>query len=198
MLKTTNSFQFLNSYSIFLVIAYLLYFVLNAIYYFFPVANLFMTFPIIWGIVIWSSWIITLKENANYQLDKRMAFHWDLFSISYGFVIGTLIAFDIRFANADIRGWGPFALYYSCFLGFSYACIYSLFAIQLKSHQKYTFIFFIIICLFEFGINLIAYNNPLSFYRSDKFYYLFIGVLLLIHISICMLVKLLARLKKVA
>lgn len=189
MFKKINGFPFFNLYSLCLISAYFIYFILNALDYFFPVSDLLITLPLIWGFSIWSSHRVSYKEEIKNELDKQNAFYKDLFLINYGFVISTLISFDIRFANTDIRGWAPFILYFSGIFGFFYAYVYSLFSILLKSHQKYTRAFFLLICLFEISINLTAYYSPLSFYRSDKFYYSCIGSILLIHIMVCIAFK---------
>jgi hypothetical protein len=159
--------------------------------------DILMTFPLIWSISVWSNksfHSILIKETPE-KKNRKNEFGGDLFLIFYGFIISVLLSFVIQYANVDLRGWWPFVLYYFSFIGVIYALIYAFFAMLLKEHKKYTFLFFCLTIIVIVGINLIAYINPLSIYARDKVYYSMLGGCLIIHIFYCLISRVLSKFK---
>ncbi|MGC1181354.1 MAG: hypothetical protein WA877_00195 [Legionella sp.] len=183
-----NLFKSINPLSLCLFGFYTLFVLLNAFAGVITVLDILITFPLIWSISVWSnksSHLIFIKDTPEKQ-NKKDEFWWDLFFIFYGFIISVLISFVIQYSNVDLRGWWPFVLYYLSFIGAIYALIYAFFAILLKEHKKYTFLFFFLTIIVIVGVNLIAYINPLSMYARDKVYYSMLGGCLIIHIFYCL------------
>lgn len=147
-------------------------------------SDILMTFPLLGLISLWAkNNSLSLKEKPE---DKTEEFWQDLFLVFYSFIISTLISFVIQYSNVDLRGWWTFAFYYFSFVGIVYAFLFSLFAMLLKEHKKYTFFFSFLTIVIVTTVNMITYFYPLSRYAGDKTYYSLLGKVLIIHLFLCL------------
>ncbi|HGU7323851.1 TPA: hypothetical protein ACNBB8_003162 [Legionella pneumophila] len=178
-------YQF-NKYSWFLVTLYML--VAFTMEYHSPALSwegLYLSCPIILSIIFWSEGITPLFNKEGTPLTKSEGFNRDLFLISFSFISGELLLLLFEDKNSDVLGWWPVIIDFITIYGFICALIFSLSALALDNHKKYTCafasLFIVLIPLLIFLPRYVSF----FFWGEIEFFYVVSGLLISVHLLLC-------------
>lgn len=147
---------------------------------------LYLTCPIIIIYILWSESITPILKKDKCAINKTESFNRDLFLINFSFILGALLSFLIQYNNTDLAGWWPLVFWFMTLFGFLYAFAFSLIALMLDSHKRYTFIFSTLIILIIPPLCFLAYVMPFSIFAHYCFFYVVTGSLLGLHLTIAL------------
>lgn len=102
----------------------------------------YLSSPIIIIVIIWSEITNFLHNSNKVALTKIEAFNQDLFLLTFSLISGELLSFLFQFKNVDLLGWWPVVIDLMAIYGFLFAFVFSLIALGLDNHKKYTFVYF--------------------------------------------------------
>jgi hypothetical protein len=186
-IKQGSKMYYFNKYSWFLLIVYIsVIYSMNFYSYAISWESLYLTCPLIISVIFWSERTTSLINKAAQTMTKDETFKRDLFLISFSFISGELFSIIPQFNNNDVRGWWPLALYFITAYGVLLAFIFSIFALLLNNHKKYTFVFFYLIIILIPFLSYLAYMNPFSLYAKSEFFYGYTSILIGIHLLYCL------------
>lgn len=175
-----------NIFTWLIVIIYLT--VIATMQYFSPAfsfENIYISLPLIVALIICSENTRSIQIPDN-DLTKTERFFQDCFLISYSFIAGNLLSLLFQYNNSDVLGWWPITIYFSSLIGVLFAIMFSLFAIMLNIHKKYTLVYSVILVLVQMFISFMMHLNPLSIFARDKTYYAVFLFLIGMHLFICL------------
>ncbi|MBY0544729.1 MAG: hypothetical protein K2Q14_04185 [Gammaproteobacteria bacterium] len=176
-----------NIYSWVLFIIYLT--VVTTMEYFsykFSLESIYFSLPLMAAFIFWSERTILVIQKPDGSITKTERFKRDLFLISFSFISGHLLSLLFQYNNSDALGWWPLAIYFISAFGILFAIIFSLIAMMLNNHKKYTLIYSITIILTLIFISLMMHLDSFSFFaRSETFYIIFL-LLGGIHLLLCL------------
>lgn len=122
------------------------------------------------------------KDKSKTKIERAKL---DFFLISYSFISGDLIALIAQYNNSDALGWWPVGVVIVSVFGLLFAFIYSLIAMLLNSHRKYTGLFFIMIIVFFMFISVMTHLDSLSIFAQDQVFYGVFFIALILHVGFC-------------
>lgn len=134
-----------------------------------------ITLLIIWGAVF------TYERKQK----KLSPFSFDLFVMTYVFVVAIIVGLMFEDKNPDVLGWWPVMVILGCIFGLGWSLIFSGFAALLKSHEKYTKSFALIIVT---GLILIQVSVS-HHVMPEKHLYYFLSFTLIMHATLCIYKK---------
>lgn len=179
-----------NIYSQVLVIIYLT--VLTTMEYFsyrFSFESIYVGFPLIASFIYWSDRMGLVIDKPDGSLTKGERFNLDLFLISFTFISGYLLSLLFQYNNSDTLGWWPIAIYFIAAFGILFAFIFSITAMILNNHIKYTLFYSATLVITLMFISFMTYLNPVSFFAKNETFYIIFLVLIGIHLLICLVLK---------
>ena len=148
--------------------------------------NIFLTLPLIGALIFWSQKTTLLNRKADSFMTKLEIFYRDLFVVCVGFICGYFLSLLFQYDNSDTLGVWPFAIYFSAILGLLLACVFSLIAMILNEHKRYTFVFSSFLMLWLIISSFLAYHKPFSVFARDETFYAALFFLIGIHLLICL------------
>lgn len=139
----------------------------------------FNALPLILAAVYWcekSAYLINLPEC---ELKKESLFNRDLLILSFSFLLGCLISLCFAYNNSDAKGWWVFIIYFMTVYGLIFSSVFSIFALLIKNHKIYTFIFsFLVIGPISLGNFLPRYVTLPLIGNTETFYVLTCSLLI--------------------
>lgn len=151
-----------------------------------PWQGLYLTSPLIFIYIFWSESITPILKKDEHAINKTESFNRDLFLINFSFILGGLVSFLVQYNNTDLAGWWPLVFWFITLFGFLFAFAFSLIALILDSHKRYTFIFSIFIILIFPPFNFLAYTMPFSIFAHHCSFYAITGFLLGLHMTLAL------------
>lgn len=153
--------------------------------------SIYLTLPLIGGLIFWSErWTPLLRKSDSY-ITKEEAFSRDFFLITFGILSGHMLYLIFQYNNSDARGWWSLGIYFIAAQAVVFAFLFSLFAMILNGHKKYTLIFtFVLMGLLLFIISM-QYLYSLSFFTNSEAYSICLLLLIGIHALMCSSYKIL-------
>lgn len=176
-----------NIYSWILFIIYLT--VVTTMEYFshiFSLEHIYISIPLIVMFIIWSEKTTLAIQKSDISITNKEVFNRDLFFISYSFICGYLISLLFQYNNSDTLGWWPLGIYIVSAFGIIFAFLFSLFAVMLKSHKKYTLIYSLVLIFILIFISFMMHLDPLSIYAKYETFYIIFFILISLHIMLCL------------
>ena len=152
----------------------------------FSLENIYISIPLIAMFIFWSEKTTLVIQKRDISITNKEVFNRDLFFVSYSFISGNLISLLFQYNNSDTLGWWPLAIYIVSTFGVIYAFLFSLIAMTLKNHKKYTLIFSIVLISILIFISLMMHLNPLSIYAKYETFYIIFFILITLHLAICL------------
>jgi hypothetical protein len=147
--------------------------------------SIYLTVPLIGGLIFWSERLTPLIRKPDSSITKEEAFSRDFFLITFGILSGYMLYLVFQYNNSDARGWWPLVIYFIAARGVVFALLFSLFAMILNGHKKYTLIFtFVLMALLIFIISM-EYLYPKSFFANSEAYSIGLLLLIGIHALLC-------------
>lgn len=180
----------LNRYSWLIITVYFI--VSGAMEYFsyrVSLENIFLTLPLIATLVFWSEKTTFANRKTANSMTKMEIFCRDLFIAEVGFICGYFLSLLFQYDNSDTLGMWPLAIYFSAFLGLLWAFVFSLIAMMLNEHNKYTFIFSSIIMLWLIIFSFLSHHKPFSIFASDATFYATLLFLIGVHLLLCVVYR---------
>jgi hypothetical protein len=148
--------------------------------------NIYSTVPLIGGLIFWSERLTPLIRMSDSYITKEEAFYRDFFLITYGVLSGHMLYSVFQYNNSDARGWWPLVIYFITAIGIVFAIFYSLFAMILNSHKKYTFGFSFVLIILLMFISSMEHLYPMSFFANSKAYFICLLLLIGMHSLLCL------------
>lgn len=131
-------------------------------------------------LIIWGT-IFTYERKQK----KLSPFSFDFFVMTYVFVVAIMIGLMFEDKNPDVLGWWPVMVVLGCIFGLGWSLIFSGFAALLKSHEKYTKYFALLMVT---GLILILASVS-HHVMSEKYLYYFLSFTLIMHATLCIYEK---------
>jgi hypothetical protein len=153
--------------------------------YLVPWQGLYLTSPIIFIFILWSERITPILKKDERAINKTESFNRDLFLINFSFILEELLSFPVQYNNPD-AGWWPLVFWFITLFGFLFAFAFSLIALMIDSHKRYTFIFSILIILLIPPLSFLAYAMPFPIFANHYFFYVVTGSLLGLHLTLAL------------
>lgn len=147
----------------------------------FSVENIYISLPLIAMFIIWSE-----KITLVIHITDKEVFNRDFFLISYSFISGNLISLLFQYNNSDTLGWWPLGIYIISVFGVVFAWLFSLIAMMLKNHKKYTLIFSMVLISVLIFISFMMHLEPLSIYAKYETFYIIFSIIISIHLVLCL------------
>ncbi|CDZ76135.1 hypothetical protein BN59_00401 [Legionella massiliensis] len=139
------------------------------------------TFPLIVLVVFRCERLAPLISQPEYHLNKQELFLRDSFILSFSFLLACLISLLFQYDNSDVRGWWSFIIYLFALYGLFFSLTFSIMALLIKNHKRYTLIFsFLIIFFISLGKFFPHYISIPLIGEVDSFF-AFAGSLLIFH-----------------
>ena len=176
-----------NIYSWVLVIIYLT--ALTTMEYFsykVSMESIYYSIPLIVAFIFWSERTTSLLQKPDESITKKNNFNRDLFLISLSFVSGDLLSLLFQYNNSDTLGWWPLIIYFIAAFGILFAVIFSLIAMMLNGHKRYTLIYSFVIILTIMFISFMMHLDPFSFFAKSETFYIIFLLLIGIHLLLCL------------
>ena len=151
-----------------------------------PLEGFFMVLPLIFGAVLWSEQTASLKNTKDLDQNKNEAFIWDLFTITFSFILGGLISLLFEYNNTDARGWWPLIIFFISFCGLVFSSIYSLLSLLLPYHKRYTMVFACLIITILSLSKFFPRYLSLGFLGEHDFFLIMEILLISVHLLICL------------
>ena len=139
--------------------------------------------PLIIMTIIWSEKAKKLIDMDDRIITKKEAFRRDLFLIFYGFILSFLLSMLFEYDNADVLGWWPVILLLVSLYGMLFAVSFSLMALLLGNHKRYTVIFSIVILLL---MTFMPTYIPIPFLGRVGVVHVCMGLLICTHLFLCL------------
>lgn len=138
--------------------------------------------------------LFLLLSQAFQNKCSKSSFCYDFLSVSYGFLLALIVSLLFKSQNTDVRSWWPILI----ILGIVYAnimgLIYSLIALFLtRPHIWYTNIFAVVLFLGYLIQNWLPFYVDVKGLGLFNLFYLFISLILLMHLLVCVSYKVLAK-----
>ena len=175
-----------NRYSWALFIIYLT--VLTTMEYFsykFSLESICFSLPVITAFIFWSERTTLIIQKHDGSITKISEFNRDLFLISFSFISGNLLSLLFQYNNSDTLGWWPLAIYFVSAFGILFAIAFSLIAMMLNNHKKYTLIYSLVLIFTLMFISLMMHLDPLSTVAKSETFYIIFLILIGIHLLLC-------------
>lgn len=153
--------------------------------YQFSMEQIYNSFPLTLMFILWSEKTTDAIQRNDGSKTKIERFRLDFFLISYSFIFGDLISLIFQYNNSDALGWWPIGNCIVSAFGLIFAFIFSLIAMLLNNHRKYTALYSIIIITSLIIISFMMYLDPLSVYAQSKAFYMIFFMLLALHFVFC-------------
>lgn len=154
--------------------------------YKFSMESIYFSFPLIVAFIFWSERAAVVLQKHDGSTTKTERFNRDLFLISFSFISGDLLSLLFQYNNSDTIAWWPLAIYFISAFGILFAIVFSLIAMMLNNHKKYTLIYSLVLILNLMFISFMMHLDPLSiFARYETFYIIFL-LLIGIHLLLCL------------
>ncbi|RAP34630.1 hypothetical protein B1207_15210 [Legionella quinlivanii] len=138
--------------------------------------------------------LFLLLSQTFLHKGTKSSFCYDFLSISYSFFLALIVSLLLKSQNTDVRSWWPILI----LLGIVYAniigLIYSLIALFLtRSHIWYTNVFAVVLFLGYLIQNWLPFYVEVKGLGLFNLFYLFISLILLMHLLVCVSYKVLAK-----
>ncbi len=119
--------------------------------------------------------IFHLKAN----LSIKESFNYDLLVINYSYILAALIEALFEYNNSDAKAWWGIALVLNTIIGLIFSLYFSLLALMIGKHKKYTYFFsFILLITFSFQHFYSAYIYIPQIGNLSVFWVLFLFLFL--------------------
>lgn len=155
--------------------------------------SLFLTLPLISILIFWSEGTTSVIQKPESYLTKTEEFKRDLFLVGYSFISGYLLSLLFQYDNSDTRGWWPLTIYFITAVGSLFACIFSLIAMMLNYHKKYTLACSFVLILSLMFVSFMMHLNPLSVFAKYETFYIILLFLIGLHLLLCLGYKVIYR-----
>jgi hypothetical protein len=153
--------------------------------YKFSFESIYFSFPLIVAFIFWSERATLVIQKHDDSLTKKEEFSRDLFLISFSFIAGNLLSLLFQYNNNDTIAWWPLAIYFVSAFGILFAIIFSLIALMLNRHKKYTLIYSLVLILNLMFISFMMHLNPLSVFAKYETFYIIFLFLIGVHLLLC-------------
>ncbi len=137
--------------------------------------GIMITAPLIILLIIWSE----IKFPKGKKIISSNYYNWDFFILTYTFAIGGLLTLILQFRISEFMDLWPLYLYFITILGIAFAFVYSLVALPLNRHKRYTFFYSAILIFFFLLFSLL--NNLFPKQPNELLFYISLVSLLGIH-----------------
>lgn len=125
--------------------------------------GIMITAPLIILLIIWSE----IKFPKGKKIISSNYYNWDFFILTYTFAIGGLLTLILQFRISEFMDLWPLYLYFITILGIAFAFVYSLVALPLNRHKRYTFFYSAILIFFSYYLVFLItcfQNSQMNFY----------------------------------
>lgn len=140
-----------------------------------------ITAPLVILLIVWSE----IKFPKEKKMIPPNCYNWDFFILTYTFVIGGLLTLILQFRIYEAMDLWPLYLYFITILGIAFALVYSLLALVLDKHKRYTVLYCAIIAFLFLLISLLDNLYPK---QSHEFlFYVILVSLLGVHMGFVLL-----------
>lgn len=182
MMNTLNQGVGMYRFNIYSWVIFIIYLtVVTTMEYFsykFSLESIYLSLPLIIAFIFWSERTELVISKHDSSITKTDGFNRDFFLISFSFISGHLLSLLFQYNNSDAIGWWPLAIYFISAFGILFAFIFSLIALMLNNHKKYTLIYSLVIILNQIFISFMLYLGPLSIFAKTKTYYIIFLILI--------------------
>ena len=115
------------------------------------------------------------------KLKKLSDFSFDFFVMTYVFVVAIMIGLMFEDKNPDVLGWWPVVVVLGFFFGLIWSFVFSGFSTLMKSHEKYTKSFALILVTGLILIQVSVSHHVIP----EKYLYGFLFFTLIMHATLC-------------
>lgn len=148
--------------------------------------RIYFSIPLLVAFIFWSERVAVITKKHDGSLTKTEGFIQDLFLISFSFISGNLLSLLFQYNNSDTLGWWPLGIYFISAFGILFAIIFSLIALMLNNHKKYTLIYSLVIILNLMFISFMMHLDRLSIFAKFETFYIIFLLLIGIHLLLCL------------
>lgn len=154
--------------------------------YKFSLESIYFSLPLIVAFIFWSERTAVVIQRNDGSITKTEGFNQDLFLISFSFISGNLLSLLFQYNNSDTIGWWPLAIYFISAFGILFAIIFSLIALMLNNHKKYTLIYSLVLIINLMFISFMMHVDPLSIFAKSNTFYIIFLLLIGVHLLLCL------------